>query len=372
MRFALLGEHPDGLALAKALTATGRHQVVVYSGPRNGLEACRTFAPEARPVADLEEVLADPVIEAVIVAGRPGNRAEPLRRALQSERAVLCVHPVDPQPDAAYEAGMIQGDTKQVLVPLLTEGLHPAVIRLAELLHGPALGGLRLIEVEIAARGSVLIDADLPGHEPALPGWPTLRRLGGDIAEVSAFAQGEEVRGDEPLLVSGRFRSGGIFQLRLLPSLEDQPWRIRVLGASGHATLTLNRDATACLTGVGLEETWPPWDPWPMLVEAFESAGKRGPTWQDEVRVLELDDAARRSLERRRASSMEYQEASEEVGFKGTMTLVGCALLWSVLVLLILSAWVPWLGWAIAPVLAVFLGLQLLRWLIPREPPAGS
>jgi len=44
-------------------------------------------------------------------------------------------------------------------------------------------------------------------------------------------------------------------------------------------------------------------------------------TWQDAVRGLELDDAARRSVEKRRSSLMEYQEANEEVGFKGTMTL---------------------------------------------------
>ena len=104
-----------------------------------------------------------------------------------------------------------------------------------------------------------------------------------------------------------------------------------------------------------------------------------GPTWQDAIRALELDDAARRSLERRRASLLEYPQASEEVGFKGTMTLVGCGILWGIILLVILSRWVPWLGWAVGPLLAVFLLLQLLRWVIPpreaasggREPPDG-
>ena len=90
------------------------------------------------------------------------------------------------------------------------------------------------------------------------------------------------------------------------------------------------------------------------------------PTWQDAIRCLELDDAARRSVQRRRASTLEYPEATEEVGFKGTMTLVGCGLLWLVLLLAILSYWVPYLGWLIAPVLVFFLALQLLRWVIPR------
>jgi uncharacterized membrane protein YfcA len=90
--------------------------------------------------------------------------------------------------------------------------------------------------------------------------------------------------------------------------------------------------------------------------------------WQDEVRSLELDDAARRSVERRRVSAMEHQEVSEEVGFKGTMTLLGCGLLWTVLGLVLLAALDRRFLFLVIPVLAIFLGLQLLRWLIPRSP----
>ena len=64
---------------------------------------------------------------------------------------------------------------------------------------------------------------------------------------------------------------------------------------------------------------------------------------------------------------MEYQEASEEVGFKGTMTLVGCGVVWIVILLLILSRWVPMVGWLIVPLLVVFLGLQLLRYAMPAK-----
>src|SRR5262249_21545441 len=72
-------------------------------------------------------------------------------------------------------------------------------------------------------------------------------------------------------------------------------------------------------------------------------------------------------VERRRVSGMEYQEANEEVGFKGTMTLVGCALVWVILLLFIGSLWLPWLRWVIVPVLVFFLVLQLFRWIIPRR-----
>ena len=49
------------------------------------------------------------------------------------------------------------------------------------------------------------------------------------------------------------------------------------------------------------------------------------------------------------------------------MTLLGCSLLWLSLAFLILSIWVPWLGWLIPPVFAAFLLLQvLLRWVVPK------
>ena len=78
-------------------------------------------------------------------------------------------------------------------------------------------------------------------------------------------------------------------------------------------------------------------------------------------RAIELDDAARRSAHYGRSSTLDLQEASEEASFKGTMTLVGCSLIWAAVIVLILAVWIPWLAWLILPVLAIFLGLQALR-----------
>ncbi len=151
MRFALLGTHPDGIDMACALAETGRHQLIAYTSAEPVPEPIlRRWGPEARRLHDLEELLADPAIDAVIVAGTPANRTVQLRRALQSERHVLCVYPPDSVPDGAYEAAMIRDDTGRVLLPLLPEALHPGVVRLAELLRSGArpLVEPRLIEVE--------------------------------------------------------------------------------------------------------------------------------------------------------------------------------------------------------------------------------
>src|SRR5437588_4549424 len=103
MRFALIGNHPHGLELASALVESGRHQLIAYTAPSVPASYLQRWG-SPRLVGDLEEVLADPAVEAVVVAGTPANRPVQLRRALQSERHVLCVHPADRTPDVAHEA----------------------------------------------------------------------------------------------------------------------------------------------------------------------------------------------------------------------------------------------------------------------------
>lgn len=358
MRFALLGTHPDGVALAQALTDTGRHHVVTVHG-------------------DVEEALADPAVEAVIVAGPAAVRAEQLRRALQSERPVICVHPADEKPDAAYEAAMLQVDTKQALLPILPEGQHPAIGRLKEFIDREGarspLGAFRLLTFERQESGEVLANAEL--RRPGFPGWDVLRQLGGELGEVSAFADHEAVEAGQPVLLAGRFEKGGLFQETLIPRQPQTRWQLVVVGARGQVELVFPQGWNGpafLLDAEGREEYWPRWDPWPGMIAAFEATLAGQPaaiSWQDEVRMLELDDAARRSVEKRRVHLMEYQEASEEVGFKGTMALAGCGLLWAVLLLVIASVWVPWVGWFILPLLLGFIGLQLFRYVIPGKKP---
>jgi predicted dehydrogenase len=388
MRFALLGDHPDGLDFVRALHASGRHQLVGYSGPPLGANFLRRWGAEARMVGDVEELLADPAIDAVVIAANPSVRAAQLRRVLQSERHAVCVHPADESPDSAYEAALLQHDTGRVLLPLLPESTHPALTRLADLLGKPGgnespLGLLKLLQLERWSDELVLLSAGLEGSKPGLPGWDVLRALGGDIIEVLAYAEPEEVSPEQPLLLAGRFVGGALFQVSLLPDHPETRWQLSAIAGHGRAVLTFpegwpgpSRLSWRGPGGNSHDEDWPTWNPWPHLLERFEkvvaTGGDGGRAWQDEVRCLELDDAARRSVERRRASTIDLQEINEEVGFKGTMTLVGCALIWGSLALLILSWWQPWLGWLIAPLFGVFLLMQMLRWFVPHSGPSSE
>jgi predicted dehydrogenase len=401
MRFALLGNHPDGLDLTAGLVEAGHELLAVTAdvdalpredrGPDDSplAEVGRVANPShplanVRRVSDLEEILADPAVEAVIVAGRLSSRAAQLRRALQSERHVLCVHPADDTPEIAYEAALLQRDTGFGLLPMLVEGLHPAFRRLREFVQRlqPAdaspspIGMFQLLEVERTDR--TLLSDDDPEAKPCLPGWDTLRAVGGEIIEVMGFAEQEELVPEQPILLAGRFEQGGLFRVTFLTG-QDPFWRFVVVGTRGRVELVFPQggQGPASLSwrdpdGEEWEEYFEPWNPWPALVELFEQTVSEEPqptrvTWQDEIRCLELDSAVRRSVKKRRSDVLDFQEVSEEVGFKGTMTLVGCGLVWLVLGLLFLSVWFPEARWVILPLLLVFIGLQLFRYIIPRQ-----
>ncbi len=294
---------------------------------------------------------------------------------------MLCVHPADRSPDIAYEAAMLQADTGCVLLPLLPEALHPAVVRLAELARDGEAP--RLVEFERWSPEELLGAGDVEGRGRNLPGWDVLRAVGGDIAEVFAIAQtDEELAPGEPILVAGRFVDGVLWQTAYLPQQAESRWRLALVYRMGRTVLEFpdGWPGPARLTFTDVQgqprtEQWPALHPWTPVIEAFEEALAKEAAalrWQDAQRSLELDDAARRSIARRRSSTLEYQEASEEASFKGTMTLVGCGLLWLTVVLFILSPLAPKVLWLVAPVFGVFLALQVFRWIIPPRSRAKS
>ena len=157
--------------------------------------------------------------------------------------------------------------------------------------------------------------------QPSFRDWTVLRALGGEIVEVSAFAAGEEVVAEEPVLLSGRFEAGGLLQASILPAQRDAALaspgaRQRAAGPSccfhpgWRAARPAWRRAGDAEPRV---EEWPAWDPWPGMVESSRPPSRRirradahRRELAGRVRCLELDDAARRSVERRRASTLDY------------------------------------------------------------------
>ena len=78
---------------------------------------------------------------------------------------------------------------------------------------------------------------------------------------------------------------------------------------------------------------------------------------------MELDDALRRSVAKHKSSDLEYGDMSQDTAGKGTLTLIGCGMIWLILLVFALSIWVPAIRWAIVPMLLGFFALVALRWL---------
>ena len=357
MQFALFGNHADGMAMAKALVATDRHRLIAVCGV-----AVPDFSPDCRSEPDIEEVLANPAIDLVIVAGPLAAMGEQLRRAVQSERHVLCVHPCAEKPDLAYEVSMIQAETKKALLPLLPGSLHPALSRWRELAKG-----FQLLTWTRCWRLA---------HE-ASPAWDLLRFAGGEIGEVCGFAAEEEWNPAEPLLIHGRFENGGLLQGSILHGSGDVADSLSARGVFGEVAMS-GPDARGAATlrwrtadGKWTEELWSEWDAWTAFVPVVETACENLASlprigWPDAIHALELDDALRRSVEKRRPQSLDYREITEEVGARGTLTLIGCGMIWLMLLVFGLSVWVPWIRWAIVPMLGGFLLLLAMQWLARR------
>jgi predicted dehydrogenase len=404
MQFALLGDHLDGIDLARALVSTGRYELRTYSGPAPGRAQLARLGLEPSSVSDLEEVLADPHIELAIVAGHLSVRSAQLKRALQSEIHVICVHPADPSPDIAYETALIQSDTQRVLLPLLPMAMHPGVQRLADLARDwlplPVQKGrlqlsARLLELEIWSTEEVLLEFGEENPKPSVPGWDLLRYVGGEITELFLQAAGGELKDGDALLLAGRFQNGILLQATYVPHQADARWRLSLVTTTGRMTLLFTHGwpGPATLTyqdetGGQRSESWQMIDPWIAWIERFEQElanpplkkGEQGRVaeeslartppqlgWQDELRALELDDAARRSVHYGRSSALDLQEVTEEAGFKGTMTLVGCSMIWLTVIVLIVSVWIPWITWLIVPLFGGFLLMQGLRWVFPKK-----
>ena len=117
----------------------------------------------------------------------------------------------------------------------------------------------------------------IAGHKPSFPGWDILRTVGGEIQEVSAFAERRSCREGEPVLVAGRFEQGGLFHVNFYRVQRQPSWRLTAIGSGGRAELLfpLGWNGPAFLDwhdadGEPHEEYWQRWDPWPALIEAFE------------------------------------------------------------------------------------------------------
>jgi myo-inositol 2-dehydrogenase/D-chiro-inositol 1-dehydrogenase len=378
MNVLILGDDPEARAWAAWFAARSEHHLEAvypgFSGEDHG---------EAQVSRDLDDALATPGIELVVVGGPLPARGEALRRAAVEGLAIICLHPPGEDSEAYYQVALAHAETGAVIVPDLPLRLHPGVARLRQAVASGELGAFRVVRHESPVP---------PGHaDLARLAFPRLvdavRALLGEIEALTASGDPPGEHPDLELVVQLRAGEGRRAEVRTWAGHEG-PARLTVTGAAGSLTLEYGSDLAMParlirqggssqsgeqILALGL------WDPHEAIVQAL-SAPALGPTLIDGTRAMELSEAVMRSLRRGRTIDLHYESISEDSTFKSVMTSTGCMILLGALSVLPLALagpalgipWTIYLAYAIPPVLVLFVGSQLLRFGIRHRQDRGS
>jgi myo-inositol 2-dehydrogenase/D-chiro-inositol 1-dehydrogenase len=379
MKVLILGNGIEEHAWAHWLLAQGDHHLdAAYPGFSDP-------ALEAVPVAhDLDDALARPGINAVIVGGPIEERGERLRRGAAEGLAIICLHPPGPDSEAYYQVSLSRAETGAVIVPDLPLRLHPGVTALRQAVAAGVLGSYRALKVEAPVPGEAIDLARVAFARVV----DVVRALLGEVEDLTATGDPPGEAPDLELVVQLRAALGRRAELRIWSGTEPL-YRVSLLGADGSLTLELDpfSQLPACLIGRSSSsaenrEELEPWDPHEAIFAVLTASAARhagpelpSPNLHDATRAMELAEAAARSLRRGRTVEMYYEPITEEANFKSVMTSTGCVILLIALVILPLALAGPALGWnwtifiayLIPPVLVIFVVMQVLRFAVRGE-----
>ena len=352
MNLLILGDGPEERAWAATIARGAEHTLSAAYPGFAGLDDV------ARP-RDLDDALVVAGIDAVVVGGAPGFRAEALRRVAAEGLLAVCLHPPGPDSEAYYQVALSRAETGAVLVPDLSLRLHPGVERLRQAMAGQELGAFRGLRYEAIVDPA---SGDLARFHFARA-VDVVRSLLGEIEAVTATGDPPGDQPDEMLVVQLRASDARRAEVRL-SSGPVAPPQLVLTGANGSLTLELPDN----LTDTDLEC----WDPHGAILDVL-AAARAGrdvhPDLADGTRAMEVAEGVVRSLRRGRTVELHYEEISEAGTFKSVMTSLGCLILLAVLVVLPIAlagpalgiGWTIYLAYLIPPLLLVFLCLQLLR-----------
>ena len=424
MKFALLGIDAEALSLVREIARSDAHQLGCFAFPAEPnpatlssavplLAEVRRLCPLADELPDWEILLGAGLCDAVIVAGPHGTsgRFEQLRRLVQEAVPVVVTHPPAITLLESYELEMVRQESRGVVVPLLPWNWFGWLQWWCGLVHSG-----RLVEEDDSLTGRVdqitweryLADRS---QESVLAHLARdvdfIRLMGGEVTQVAALGAVPTGNGAQPdcsALSVQMTGPAGILVRWSVQAPEDKPGsHITVAGSAGKVRLDVVEQPeglnwTTHFPAVQTPPTWQSDDiaesaSLPDLVAkqvrlAAVPPDAEGsvphPTWPDAVRSLELVEGVEKSLRKGRTISVGLEGRSETDAFKGIMASVGCALLMGGMFFMIGAelasriadrAGLPMLRdifrWWPAVLLAVFVPfalMQLLRFIIPRQP----
>jgi predicted dehydrogenase len=216
LRTALVGYGYWGPNLARNIAERGELELSVLCELDRARAAVFGQCHPGVPVlGDLDQVLADPGIDAVVVATPPHTHHPIVRRALLADKHVLVEKPLATCPEDARELVDLARERSIVLMPGHTFVYSPAVTAVGEFIRGGALGEVyfctsqRMNLGKYQAHGVIW---DLAPHDFSI----LLHWLGRPVVQVSATARSVfQTDIPETAFVSLTFEGGAVANIQV-------------------------------------------------------------------------------------------------------------------------------------------------------------
>ena len=404
MKIGILGCDEHILAIAVAAVEGGHTLSPAYDVP-DALPSTLSGI-DRQPREQWQGLLEDELCDAVLVGtdGWNEHRAEQVRTLVQAGRTILIGHPASLSMLWAYELDMILADSSATVIPALATRHHPLIYSLKNLVEQSIAGNgpLGLIETLQFERrqpdrdqqnvlASFARDADLIR---VLIGDPSrLMALGGGDAGWASLAVG--LSGPDQVSVRWEVAKGHTDELTIQLICERGRLRIEIPErACGVWTIIQQTDTDIPDSLPSFPTETSHFQPAHVLLEILlrtassateEHSNSLIPPagWPDAARTIELAETIPRSVKKGRGIDLHQEEFSELGTFRGTMASLGCGIITAGLFLLFVATLVGGVaraaGWsfgerlaaiwpyAILTTLILFLALQLLPFLLPKQ-----
>jgi hypothetical protein len=348
MRIALLGTDPDLLQLASA--AVGEGHVVSWLGDVRNEDAVAVerLAPGRPDQSDEWELVVDRNTADAVFIGRgsaPAElRAEQLKRIAAEAMPMLVVHPACDSVLPYYEVDMTRREMGGLVRHYNPVSGHPVFELLSAWVRDghPAIGSIHQVTCERrlsdTSRRNVLLHLDRDVEPLAV--------VAGDIRRVSAIGPRIDQESFAALQVQMTCNGPASVRWSVGTAAGANPSLMMTLvGERGSVTLhafdaepfgepqpwTLEITVGQLADRQSLES----FDPARLAIQQFDRAinttdGEQQlamSTWSTATRDMEVADAIELSLEKGRTLDVHQQELTEQLAFRGTMSAIGCGLL---------------------------------------------
>ena len=370
MKFSVIGDSNCAIGLLLELAGSTQHALVcgAISGPLAVAVAERQLP--MRLVAAAEDAFLDGSVETVIVALEdPEEILRLSRSASQSEKHVIVVPPVNCSPALSFELHLILDESRHAIIPLIGR-FFLSDLHVDQHVLSLERDGILQLTSELTVEA---LDLESRPRQ-ILKGLDVLAASGFDYAQVTAL---------ESLAPDGSLLSLLITLNSQSSADKQEPPATLVLRPS---SLSKSTEGALCvLSRDAVSQQFPTPLHTPVLsrIEFLCRNPQRCAAWMESFSTtLELAEAVKKSLKRRRTVDVHFDTGSERGVFKSQMTAMGCGVLtfmmFGMVAYLVIAQLTSLPGWVlhtarilwIAP-LIIFLLAQFLL-LVARDRSAGK